>query len=289
MTNYAEVLESYLIAEEGLLDRVKNTGKAAIDALKRAIRWLREKIDNIISKIKNIRVYDSREIEQLSNKAKNEKLRADREAYRADNAERIVKDKVARNKELTEMYTNFLNSSRADTDTMVNWNKVLKDSIRLSGTITVQLNIVNKEVVKIFRELPYLRKFITTSSKVDLDSIETLNLRIKDELIDKLNEAVNAFLEYKNDEVNAHHVYCSVDLKTAAQLCLETLNKLLSEMEKIVDSLTNLNYSSQIEIANENYRFVIKTCNECIKSLTSIQSKISRIANLGQYDVYWVK
>ena len=68
MQNYADVLESYLIAEEGFVDSLKKAGKAIWDKVVKAIMWLINKFKELINKLRR-RKADRNDEEAVSDAA----------------------------------------------------------------------------------------------------------------------------------------------------------------------------------------------------------------------------
>ena len=270
MNSYAEVLDSYLIpAEEGFMDKVKSAGKAAIDAIIRAIRWLKDKISSIINKIKNLKVYDKREIDKI----KKESLEAQFQKKRADGWKNLYdnehNDKIAAKEE-----------QHAASATL----SAMKISVRESGQLSVYINRIDRQIIDFYRQLPDLIHYVNKSGK-EVSNVPEIRHRyhsIDSNLLSDLKSAIDNFIEMITDLKDRKSNTCiafSFDTIVVSRNCLNSIRKVLDELEKIASALKNISPSNDGE--QWGFNLVSHTCTRYIEYFTSINAQVSRIINLA--------
>ena len=288
MNSYTDALESYLIAEEGFMDKVKSAGKVAVNALKKAIQWLMNKLRSLVTKIKNIRVVDKRDIENKISTIKDESQKK---------LDKANKDLVEARKESDENRQKYLDEASSKTISQTHARVKFYNCDTLYRTI----NGINSQIINIYKEIPRLRNFI---KREDLDFQDYTKVKwllgemfvegtgksiiISSEVIEDLNEDINIMIEeFESENGRAYHNMLSVGVKTSIESCIKNISTILHEMQYIADNIGSRTFQSTTVMSTHNskvdsrypetFNRIVSGCNKSIASLTSVQSALSKI------------
>lgn len=284
--SYADVLESYMIAEEGIMDKIKSAGKVIFETVRKVLRAIKEGLLKIVNKLKSLGKKDSNNNTNSTTKntsnPREEEMRLKQE-----------------NEELKRQYN-------------YNLRKLLS---RETGYINENINLKSKlnSAENDKRELNYSLKNRDAKIKELKDQISENNAKIE-ELTKSKNQTSSSnsfnFANELNKELARFVSIVTVQNNKACMALPKIINKIKSstnisedEYYDIYDMIENslkiggwdesykkLKYSYLPKIKENDYSligdlYLKRTCSEFVKQTTTIIDHLEKTVSQFE-DIY---